>query len=471
MIEALIYPVSGVMKLWHVLLHNICGLSDSRAWLLSIFGLIITVRSIVLPLYWKQMKNSRISLNIRPQVAALRQEYALISDPAKKEELKRKRKELYKKANYSPAAGCLPILIQLPVFIGLYRMMLYMARPAGGIEASHYRSIGLLSADEVKSFLDVRISGVPVPAYVAMSAEQFEYLGTSYSEVRTFVFPLLVCASLFTGINMLNALFRNLSTMDFSSRSAKRSQIIMLPIMLFAVSIPLKLGLHGPFPVAIAIYWFGNNLWTLTQATTAAITLHYRYPLTEEFHAHRKQRHAQYRKLKAFNRERTWGLRRRRVHALFAHGATKERLRAEIAEISQKSKAFDENMAARKAEAKAAARALRSAKKQARAQAKARARGENLNVAQTAEQQAAPTLEERSLKPWTAQEISVLRWGERRNNDYELMSRLLGERSESAKQQAEGDSREASWVLPQERAERARHSSEMGASTDDREGS
>ncbi|WKD60188.1 Membrane protein insertase MisCB precursor [Corynebacterium ciconiae DSM 44920] len=375
MVDALVFPVSGVMKLWHILLHDGIGLSESRAWLFTIFGLIITVRLSIFPFFWKQQKNSRMSYKLRPQLAALRKEYGLVTDPVKLKEQKQKRKQLYKENQYSASAGCVPALIQIPVFIGLYRLMLRVARPSDGIESTNHPPIGLLSSEEVASFLQVRVRDVPIASYVSMSEEQFALLHTTHQQVFHFVLPLVICASVFTTVNMVTASIRNYFTLDFNSRSAVKMQKFMLPFMFMAAIFPIYFGLLGPFPVAIAIYWFGNNLWTLTQSMTVMTIMHYRYPLSEEFIAHRDKGRENYRKKKAFFRQRKWGVRRRRLQCITAGKSKRAQLHKEIAMIKERGKAYDEAVAKAKAQAKQAAKALRSAK---RAHKQALKRGEPL---------------------------------------------------------------------------------------------
>ena len=50
--DAFMYPVSAVMKLWHLIFQNVFGLDDSISWLISIPFLIVTVRGLIAPLTW-----------------------------------------------------------------------------------------------------------------------------------------------------------------------------------------------------------------------------------------------------------------------------------------------------------------------------------------------------------------------------------------------------------------------------------
>lgn len=367
MLSALIYPVSGIMKLWHIILHQWLNLPDSRAWLFSIFGLIFTVRLIILPFFWKQMTNARVSYNLRPKIAALREEYAYTTDPAKAQEHARRRQKLYKEHNYSTAAGCVPALIQLPIFIGLYQVMLRMARPQDGIGSHKHHPIGLLTSHDVSSFLSVRVHGVPIPAYVSMSPQQFALLHTTHEQVYHFILPLVLCASLFTGINMVSSTIRMYITVDFNSNTAVRLQRTLLPFMAFGALFPTLYGLNGPFPAAIVLYWFGNNLWTLAQTNIIMLILHYRYPLSDEFREHRLKGKQERRDRIKLKRQRRWGLRYRRLLSLVTWGSPKTRIRSQIADITARAEEYDRRVAETKQKRKSAARALREARKQQKA--------------------------------------------------------------------------------------------------------
>lgn len=283
MMEVFIYPVSGVMKLWHLMLHNVFGVDDQLAWLISLFGLIVTVRSIILPLAWKQFQATRMMVNMRPRLKAVQAEFADRTDADADKEQRAAMNEIYKEHNFSPKAGCFPALIQLPVFIGLYNLLIHMARPVEGIDASLIHPIGFLSSDEVRSFLQTRIWNIPVPAYVSMSAEQFQDLGTNRDEVFWFVLPLVVVASFFTIGNMSYSISRSYLTLDHENRVAVRMNHIIIGMVLIIPLMLISAAMYSPVPSAIVVYWVANNLWTLGQIVVLNFLIDKRYPLTQEF--------------------------------------------------------------------------------------------------------------------------------------------------------------------------------------------
>ena len=72
MLEVFMYPVSGIMKLWHLLFGSF--LDGSAAWILTIVFLVLTVRAIIAPLNWMSVKQGRIAALMRPEMTELNAE-------------------------------------------------------------------------------------------------------------------------------------------------------------------------------------------------------------------------------------------------------------------------------------------------------------------------------------------------------------------------------------------------------------
>lgn len=348
LLDLFVYPVSGVLKLWHLLLHDVFNLDDSAAWVLSVFGLVVVVRGLIAPFSLIQARSGRTSALMRPAMRALEAEHRTRTDKESVAEYQEKRKALQEEYGYRPAAGCIPPLIQLPVFIGLYRFLLLMARPTEGLGATEHDPIGFLSSGEVTAFLDGRIFGVPLPAYVAMTAEQHAQLGTTRGDVLSVVLPLLVTAILFTTLNFGLSMYRNSLTLDWDSKLA-RGLSRFLVILFIAVPILLiTLALNGPLPAAIVFYWVANNLWTLTQSAVIHFKVERELPLTEEHHELRRNGRAAHKERRRDTRkQKSWEKRMKR------QARRQPERRAEIqAELAAHATALEEAEAAEKAENK-----------------------------------------------------------------------------------------------------------------------
>lgn len=282
MIEAFVYPVSAVMKLWHGLLAGVFGMESSPSWVASIILLVVTVRALIAPLQWYSYKTTRTLVLMRPRLAEIERKYGAELTPEGVAEKQRVTKELHKEYSYNPFAGCLPALIQIPFFLGLYRLVLWMAIPA----SSHGHSLGVLSAGEVESFRQATLFGVPLPAYMSMTPEQLTHLGTSLDDVRSLALPMLVAAVCFTTLNMLLSQARTRSTLDWSSPVAHRVHTfvwIMIPVAAIGITVA---GLTGLVPIALLLYWVSGNSWTFLQTIVLWYLMVKKFPLDDDHRTH-----------------------------------------------------------------------------------------------------------------------------------------------------------------------------------------
>ncbi|AJE34302.1 inner membrane protein translocase component YidC [Corynebacterium humireducens NBRC 106098 = DSM 45392] len=357
-LEPFIYPVSGVLKLWHILLHSVLGINDSTAWIISLFGLVLTVRLFLVPFFWAQAKTARISTAMRPEQMALKDEYATRTDRESVAEQMRREKELKERYGHKVSAGCVPALIQLPVFLGLYQVLIRIARPTDELAVAADTRVGFLNAEEIKAFLRATVNDVPLPAYISMPEETLARLGTTAGDVRSFVLPYLLAAVVFTSVNMAVSIWRNQQTLDWESGMARGMHRV---IIILAVLVPFLLfwiAFTGPLPVAIVLYWFANNLWTMVQTLIMYPILHRQIPLDESFHELHRQGREKARAAAREARQVKWDARRRK-----AVGAVQP---WRIPEISRELKAEKAERRERLAAEKAERKALEKERQQAR---------------------------------------------------------------------------------------------------------
>lgn len=99
-------------------LYGISDLIGYPSYGLAIIFLTIIIKTIIYPLTWKQMKSMRQTVEIQPKVQEIQKKYK--NNP---EKLNKEMMELYQKNNVNPMGGCLPLLVQLPIFYVLYRTL------------------------------------------------------------------------------------------------------------------------------------------------------------------------------------------------------------------------------------------------------------------------------------------------------------------------------------------------------------
>ncbi|MGQ0634408.1 MAG: membrane protein insertase YidC [Planctomycetaceae bacterium] len=102
-------PLLQLLKIFHAV---------TGSWGIAIICLTIVVRGAMFPLSIKQAKGAAKMQELQPELAALKEKYG-----KDKEKFARAQMELFSKHKYNPLAGCLPIFLQLPVFMGLYQAL------------------------------------------------------------------------------------------------------------------------------------------------------------------------------------------------------------------------------------------------------------------------------------------------------------------------------------------------------------
>ncbi|QQZ09450.1 YidC family membrane integrase SpoIIIJ [Heyndrickxia vini] len=109
--EYIVFPLSWIIKKVAIFLGNSYGL--------SIILVTIIIRLIILPLMIKQTKSSKAMQLIQPEIKKLREKYSS-KDAVTQQKLQQEQMQLFQKYGVNPLAGCLPLIIQMPILIGFY---------------------------------------------------------------------------------------------------------------------------------------------------------------------------------------------------------------------------------------------------------------------------------------------------------------------------------------------------------------
>jgi YidC/Oxa1 family membrane protein insertase len=269
-LDFIYWPVSAIMWVWYWLFSHV--LPDSPggsgiAWALSVVFLVFTLRAILYKPFVKQIRTTRKMQEIQPQMQAIRKKYG--KDRVKMTEEMQK---LQKEHGFNPLLGCLPMLAQIPVFIGLFHVLRSFNRMGTGfgqlgMTADETRSYGnyIFSVDQVQNFLDARLFGVPLSSYIIQPTSEwvaFSADGTvDFTRVNiiVLVIPLVIISSIATHMNSRASVARQ-------SEAAMENPQTRIMNKLALYVFPLGILVSGAFfPVAILLYWVSNNLWTYVQ--------------------------------------------------------------------------------------------------------------------------------------------------------------------------------------------------------------
>jgi len=252
--DGLLYPimvaVAWIMVQFHTLLTAI-GLdpASGAAWGLSIVGLVIVIRIVLIPLFVKQIKASRGMQMLSPEMQAIQKKYKGKSDPASREAMSRETMELYKKHGTNPFASCLPILAQSPIFFALFRVLYSLPNLSSGTYAK--TSIGPLDATVAGQVEHATIFGAPLSGFF-MSKD-----GGSTVKIVTIV--LIVAMSLTTFLTQRQLTMKNMPPAALEGPMAQQQKMLLyLMPLIFAFS-----GVN--FPIGVLLYWTTTNLWSMGQ--------------------------------------------------------------------------------------------------------------------------------------------------------------------------------------------------------------
>jgi YidC/Oxa1 family membrane protein insertase len=169
------------------------------------------LKVVFLPLTQKSMESMRAMQKLQPEMTKVRERFKDDSERQQKEMM-----ELYRRHRVNPLSGCLPMLLQIPVFVGLYNTLL------NAIELRHAPFMGWI--DDLSAPERLHIAGVGVPMLaVAMGASML---------VQQWMAPA-------------------------AGDPAQRRMMMIMPVIFTFMFIN--------FPSGLVLYWLVNNLLTIAQ--------------------------------------------------------------------------------------------------------------------------------------------------------------------------------------------------------------
>ncbi len=246
MLNFIYYPVSAIMWFWHKAFGYVFGEASGIAWALSVVFLVFTLRAILYKPFVHQVRSMRKMQEFAPEMQKLKAKYG--ND---KQKLAAEMQKLQSQQGVNPLGGCLPVLVQVPVFIGLFHVL----REFEPGKTENY----IFDGRGVESFNAASLFGAKLGAWVTMGADQLEALGTSITSMLIVMIPLMIAAGVFTHITARHSVAR-----QTEAQAANPQAAIMNKMMLYVFPIGVVVG--APFlPLAVLIYWVANNLWTLGQ--------------------------------------------------------------------------------------------------------------------------------------------------------------------------------------------------------------
>ena len=217
-------------------LNWITSIMPANSYILTLFVFAILLEILMLPFAIKQQKNSIKQARLRPKEMAIRKKYAGRNDQATMQKVNQEIQELYRSENFNPMSGCFQLLLQFPIIIILYRLVVnpiqYVCGASKGlwqVVTSYINS----NPDMLGGKITATSNSIEVYSRIKeYGAEAFAGI-QNYCKNGADVYQAIQnIDSTPANFNIGNVNFALTPTFDFSSVNA---WLLLLPVLTFAV--------------------------------------------------------------------------------------------------------------------------------------------------------------------------------------------------------------------------------------------
>ena len=256
--DSILWPIRWVIEAVLAGSHSVLEFlgmdpASGLAWFCSIMVLVLLVRAALIPVFVRQIKSQRRMMEISPELKKIQDKYKGKKDQFSREAMSRETMALYSKAGTNPFSSCLPLLLQMPIFFGLFRVLSTAAEGRAGAS--------FMTEDLANQFGKAALFNLaPLKATMITAFSE----GSGYSSAETLgvvvtaaVMVVLMSASQF--VTQLQIMSKNQSPAMLQSPMYRQQRVLlyMLPLVF------LFSGVY--FPLGVMTYWLVSNLWTMGQ--------------------------------------------------------------------------------------------------------------------------------------------------------------------------------------------------------------
>jgi YidC/Oxa1 family membrane protein insertase len=204
------------------------------SWGLAIVGLTVLIRAILVPLTYKQLKSMQEMQRLAPQMNEIKEKY--------KDDKERQQQEImkfYKENKINPLASCLPLVMQLPVFISLFYMLRtdLKKKICGPALKAHH----IVSSKAIEN---------ATCNHVAPHSAKFLFIPDITAKATGAVLVVLIV--LYIGSQIISTLMATAS-----ADPNQRRMMLILPLVIVAFLFR--------YPAGLLVYWITTNCWTIVQ--------------------------------------------------------------------------------------------------------------------------------------------------------------------------------------------------------------
>lgn len=255
MLNSLYNFIARATVVIHGGLKHVTG-DNGYTWALSIILLVMAVRLVLVPLFVKQIKSQRQMQLMQPKIKELRDKYKNDKQKMNEEMIKLQRE------HGNPLLGCLPTVLQIPLFLALYRVMngfepqTSAHLPSTAIHGYYPKHLSGLSVSDASQIAHAKIFGASLATTFRSPHSVLDILGAQLVPTRIVCVVLILIMMVSTYVTQRQIMGR--------SAPAEGQQAATQKILLYVS--PLFLGIFGlRISIGGLLYWFTTNLWSMAQ--------------------------------------------------------------------------------------------------------------------------------------------------------------------------------------------------------------
>ncbi len=260
MLNFLYTAVSWVLLRWHSFFSLFLNKDSGLNWALSIVFLVFTARLLLFRLFIKQVHYQRHMSEMQPKIQELRKRYK--DDRA---ELNRQMMKLQQEQGFNPLTGCLPMFLQIPVFIGLFHVLRHLANSVSIADHQSTATPAQLakltlysfSKNETVSAAKARLFGAPLAGRLTDSSAKIHALSGHVGATHVVIVILVVLSAAATLMTQLLVRRGQVTVPEGTAATIQRLMLVFIPVS--------TLGSGLFFPLGVLLYWFTSNNWTMLQ--------------------------------------------------------------------------------------------------------------------------------------------------------------------------------------------------------------
>jgi YidC/Oxa1 family membrane protein insertase len=251
-LDFLYTAVSWVLLRWHSLFSLFINKDSGLNWALSIVFLVVTARILLFRVFLKQVHYQRHMQEMQPKIQALRKKYKDDKPGQQREMMK-----LQQEQGFNPLSGCLPMVLQIPIFIGLYHVLRHLSNSVARPPTDPRNKLYSFTQSETISGAKAKLFGGPLAARLSDTADQIHALGGNVDSTRIVVVALVLISASATYLTQRLVRSGATTVPEGTAATIQKLMLYVIPVM--------TLGSGLFFPLGVLLYWFTSNTWTMGQ--------------------------------------------------------------------------------------------------------------------------------------------------------------------------------------------------------------